>query len=87
MAPETLELYGEDIRHIGMRYADIRRRRGLTQRDVAELTCRTQSRVSDIETGHCDPRLSTMIRMAEALGYEFQVRLVQRGKEYGPIAQ
>ena len=87
MGPETLELYGDDIRHIGMRYGDLRREQGLTQRDVAELACRTQSRVSDLETGHCDPRLSTMIRMAEALGYEFQVRLVQRRSNDGPTAQ
>lgn len=78
MEPQTLELYGEDIKWVGMRFADARRQRGMTQRDVAQRTCRSQSRVSDVERGNCDPRLSTLIRHAEAIGYTLQVRLVRR---------
>ena len=45
-----------------------RRNRHLRQADVAELMGTRQSVVSDIERGFSDPRLSTLVRYAAALG-------------------
>lgn len=54
---------------IGARLADLRKAAGLTQSELAELAGITQSRVSDIERGAVvDPQLSTLRRIAAALG-------------------
>ena len=42
--------------------------RGLTQGDVARRIGRGQSRVSDIESGALDPRVSTVAAVARVLG-------------------
>lgn len=76
----TFELYGDDIRELGRRFGDMRRRRGLTQRDLAREICGVQNRVSDLELGKSDPRLSTLIRFADGLGCELEIKLVPRDK-------
>lgn len=54
----------------------LRKAAGLTQVDVAAAMGRTQSVVSDIETGTNEPRLSTLVRYARAVGAEVNVSLV-----------
>ncbi len=44
-----------------------RRHQGLTQRDIAEIMCTTQSAISELEGGGTDPRLSTLQRYARAV--------------------
>ena len=46
----------------------VRAQRQWTQADVAERAGTTQDRISQIETGAADPRLSTVERIADALG-------------------
>lgn len=60
----------------------IRRRKELeiTQQELADLSGMHQSQVSRIENAEHDPRLSTIIKLAEALGMRVDMRLV-------PVAQ
>lgn len=74
----TFELYGDEIRELGRRFGDMRRRRGMSQRALAREMCATQARVCDVELGKGDPRLSTLIRYAEGVGCEFRWELVPR---------
>ncbi|HAY05945.1 MAG TPA: helix-turn-helix transcriptional regulator [Hyphomonas sp.] len=50
-----------------------RDRHGLTQRIFAERTGTTQARVSKIENGETDPRISTLIEFARALDLELML--------------
>lgn len=49
---------------------------GLTQKDLAKLAKTFQSRVSKIESGEHDFRISTIVRIAEALETEVSIRLI-----------
>lgn len=51
----------------------LRQRRSLNQRDIARFTARTQSRVSEVESGTHDPRLSTILDVVSAAGGEVMV--------------
>jgi transcriptional regulator with XRE-family HTH domain len=51
-------------------FRELRRRRGLSQIALADLTGRKQARISLVEGGRDDPRLSTLIALARALGSE-----------------
>jgi XRE family transcriptional regulator, fatty acid utilization regulator len=48
----------------------MRKRRGLTQAGLAERTGGAQAHISGIENGTYDPRASTLIAIAAALGCE-----------------
>ena len=45
-----------------------RARRQLTQEQLAELAGMSPARISEIENGGTDPRFSTIVRVADALG-------------------
>jgi transcriptional regulator with XRE-family HTH domain len=49
---------------------------GLTQNDLAKLAETFQSRISNIEAGKNDPRLSTIIQIAEALKTTVELKLL-----------
>ena len=63
---------------------------GLTQKDLAEKAKTFQSRISKIESGEHDFRLSTIIQIAEALNSELIVRLMpfetKRAEEFSDKA-
>lgn len=75
----TFELYGDDIREIGRRLGDLRRKAGITQRDLGDEMCCAQNRLSDLELGKADPRLSSLIRYADALGMDVKIEFRPRG--------
>lgn len=60
-----------------------RGRRGLTQAEVAELCGTTQSAVARLERGTRPPRLDTLLRIANALDCELDVRLRPRTRMEG----
>jgi predicted transcriptional regulator/transcriptional regulator with XRE-family HTH domain len=63
-------LFGQQLRHH-------RRARGLTLGDLSDLVGRPPSYLSQLENGHREPRLSTVVQLAEALGCETSALLDQ----------
>jgi len=59
------------LKDIGLSIQKERDRKGLTQRSLAAKAGTTQARVSNIENGEIDLRLSTLIEFARALDLEF----------------
>lgn len=53
-----------------LRVAQLRKRKGMTQKQLAELCATTQQQIAKIEVGTGDPQLSTLTRIARALGGE-----------------
>jgi ribosome-binding protein aMBF1 (putative translation factor) len=60
--------------------AEQRRARGLSQRELAELTDTTQSAIARLESGGRPPRIDTLLRIANALDCELAVELRPRTK-------
>jgi len=54
----------------------VRARTGLSQRAVAEAAGTSGPTVADYEAGRKEPRLSTLSRIAEAVGLELELRFV-----------
>ncbi|MBM3679018.1 MAG: helix-turn-helix transcriptional regulator [Actinobacteria bacterium] len=65
---------------VGARVAQERLRRGLSQRELAELCGTTQSAIARLEAGVRPPRLSTLIRVANALDCALEVDLRPRAR-------
>ena len=59
----------------------MRKGRGLTQVGLSERTGRTQSHISAIEKGIHDPRASTLVALANALGCEWILVPRERAKD------
>ena len=74
----TRDEFGDVYRSLGERIAEERVRRGLSQRELAELTGTTQSAVSRLEGGGRVPRLDTLLRVANALDCTLELRLRPR---------
>jgi DNA-binding Xre family transcriptional regulator len=55
-----------------------RAERGLSQRELAELTGTTQSAIARLEAGGRPPRIDTLLRIANALECELVVELRPR---------
>lgn len=55
-------------RLVGENFARIRRERGLTQEQVAELSGFGQQYISGLERGHRNPTVVTVYELAQALG-------------------
>jgi ribosome-binding protein aMBF1 (putative translation factor) len=86
---ETLERIRERLAHVdpdqGWFFAAIadqvterRRALGLSQADLAELTGTTQSAIARLESGGRPPRIDTLLRIANALDCELEVKLRPR---------
>lgn len=56
----------------------IRKKKGLSQKDLAALMGTSQSAVSDLESGRVEPQLRTLQRYARALGHRFDFGLVDQ---------
>lgn len=55
-----------------------RKARGLSQRELAELTGTTQSAIARLESGGRPPRIDTLLRIANALDCSLAVELRPR---------
>jgi ribosome-binding protein aMBF1 (putative translation factor) len=66
---------------IADRVAERRNERGLSQRELAELTGTTQSAIARLEAGGRPPRIDTLLRIANALDCELVVDLRPRGSD------
>lgn len=57
----------EPLATLAVNVATLRRARGLTQKELADLAGMRQPRVAEIERGDANPELKTLIRIARAL--------------------
>jgi transcriptional regulator with XRE-family HTH domain len=71
--------HGYDRAGRAIRLALERERRGLSQRQLAELVGTTQSAIARLEGGHISPSLPTLDRIAAALGVEVTVTFTDTG--------
>ena len=55
-------------KRIGMRVAEERRKRGLTQQQLADMTGMKQGNIARIEAGRYSARFDTLQTIAEAMG-------------------
>lgn len=55
-----------------MGFADLRKRKGLTQRNIEELCGVTAKTVCVIESGCRMPHISTIRKLAQAIGEEYE---------------
>jgi transcriptional regulator with XRE-family HTH domain len=60
-----------------------RKARGLSQKELAELTGTTQSAIARLESGGRPPRIDTLLRIAEALDCELIIDLRPRTRPKG----
>lgn len=58
----------ENRKRIGQRIADLRKERGMTQQDLADLTDNQRNHISRIENGKYSVGFDTLQAIAEALG-------------------
>ncbi|MCG6116280.1 MAG: helix-turn-helix domain-containing protein [Mesorhizobium sp.] len=57
-------------RLVGLNFARLRREKGLTQEQFAEMSGFTQQYVSDLERGRRNPTVVTLFHLAAPLGVE-----------------
>jgi transcriptional regulator with XRE-family HTH domain len=58
------------VERLGARIRDIRKEKDLTQADLAKKLGRSQSQISEWETGDSEPQLLNLIAIAKALGVQ-----------------
>jgi transcriptional regulator with XRE-family HTH domain len=83
---QAAALDAADVRHRQL-FHEIRERRlarKLTQTDVAQMVGTSQPAVARLEAGFADPRLSTLAKVAAALGYDLRF-LLQPRQQGGPV--
>jgi transcriptional regulator with XRE-family HTH domain len=69
------ERAGRAIR-LAVEVRELREKRGLSQRELAERLGTTQSAVARLEAGNVSPSLPTLDKLADALGVELVVGFV-----------
>ena len=71
-AVAELKHYRERYR-LARRFAEARRKRGWTQKKLAEKTGLNQSEISTLENGHANPTYRTLQTLAAALGGKIEL--------------
>lgn len=69
---DALELEFQLIRA----FLDARNEKGLTQKELSQLTGITQADISKLENGNANPSLKTLERLAAGLGKRLKIELV-----------
>ena len=59
-------------------FKDCRKSKRVTQEELARMTGISQPNVTRFESGSYNPSLAMMVKMAEALGMELKVALIDR---------
>lgn len=72
--------FDEIARSMGLRVGEMRRARGLTQNDLAQLIPATVTWLSKVERGGQNLTLNTMIKLSNALGVPVQELFGEPGK-------
>lgn len=61
----------------GARVKEIRCRKGINQKKLAELAGISNSYLSDIEVGRTNPSLKTLFKIAKALGVDISTFVIE----------
>lgn len=69
----------EERQRIGQRIADLRKQRGMTQQQLADLTHIQRNHISRIEAGRYSVGFDTLQTIAEAL--DADIRIVPRNQQ------
>lgn len=72
MTMNNTDVYLQD-KFIRTRLASIRKSKGLTQKQLSDMTGLSTTTISNIESGENSYTLRSLIRCAEALGYEINI--------------
>ena len=72
MTMKNTDIYLQD-KFIRTRLASIRKSKGLTQKQLSDMTGLSTTTISNIESGDNSYTLRSLIRCAEALGYEINI--------------
>ena len=62
-------------------YIAIRKKRGITQQQIADYTGMQSTNAVRIESGRYLPTLEVLIKLAAALDMDLEVKLVERNRE------
>ena len=62
-------------------YIAIRKKRGITQQQIADYTGMQRTNVVRIESGRYLPTLEVLVKLAAALDMDLEVNLVERNRE------
>ena len=62
-------------------YIAIRKKRGITQQQIADYTGMQRTNVVRIESGRYLPTIEVLIKLAAALDMDLDVKLVERNRE------
>lgn len=64
-------------------YIQCRKERKMTQADVAEILGTKRPNITRFENGTYNPTLDFLVKVAEGMGMELEVRLVAKEEKYG----
>lgn len=73
-------------RQVAITIAQYRAERGMTQRELAEVTGLKQPAIARLELGESVPSLATLAKLSRATGLEFQVEVAQGEVELRPAS-
>lgn len=59
-------------------YISLRKKKGITQQEVADRTGMRRTNIVRIETGKSVPTIEVLVKLAEALDMNLEVRMVER---------
>jgi transcriptional regulator with XRE-family HTH domain len=77
-----------ELRHLrerfllARRFAEARRKRGWTQKTLAQKTGINQSEISTLESGHANPTYKTLQALAAALGCKIELVIPDFNRRY-----
>ena len=77
--PEFVEDFNKEYskQKIALQLVELRFETGLSQRKYAKANDLMQNKVSNLEKGRSNPRLSTIIEMAAKNGYKVELKFTQ----------
>lgn len=77
--PEFVEDFNKEYskQKIALQLVELRLETGLSQRKYAKANDLMQNKVSNLEKGRSNPRLSTIIEMAAKNGYKVELKFTQ----------
>lgn len=74
-----IEVQQKDVRnHVIEQYVKCRKEKKLTQEQLAQRTGISRPNISRFESGNYNPSLEMMVRIAEALGMNLNIKLENR---------